>query len=83
MKLKEIATEINDFLKGFESSRIQSARGGPRYYCAGAGVSGRYVWVKYIAYQRETYLNREDAEKYLLWLRAGNEGRHWEGLRDK
>jgi len=83
---KELAPRIAAHLKRFEADP-KINRGGeghearPRFWQAGAGSSGRYVFVRYIAYQGNTFLSRDDAARYLAWLDAGNVGRHYEALR--
>jgi hypothetical protein len=84
--LTETAKLINAHLKRFERdpainlNTMPDRSGLSLYYCAGAGVSGRYVWVKYISYQNASHLTRADAEAYLKKLDEGFVGRHWEAL---
>lgn len=82
MKLTEIAERINAHLKRFERDakiniRHQIFNRTP-YYNAGAGIAGRYVHVGYVSYgQDDSHLTRTEAEKYLVWLDAGNVGKHY------
>ncbi len=83
-RLDDIATKISAHLKRFESDpkiNAVSKWGTRSYYCAGAWRAGSRVGVRYVSYQGESNLRTADAEKYLAWLDAGNEGRHWEALR--
>ncbi len=50
------------------------------FFGARASATGRYVSVKYISYQSSTSLSKEEAERYLAWLDAGNIGKHYEAL---
>jgi hypothetical protein len=52
------------------------------YYGAWARGDRHRVWVIYITYQGGSYMTIEDAAKYLAWLDAGNEGRHFDALRE-
>lgn len=84
--LFDIAKRIDMYLKRFERDPIINENTKPDrsglslYFCACSGASGRYVWVKYIAYQGSSHLTREQAVTYLAWLDAGNVGKHWEAL---
>lgn len=87
VKLRDIAAKIGAHLKRFEADKLgvnKDDRGdgtGCRpYYIAGAGVAGRYVWVRYVSYQGAQHLTREEALAYLAWLDAGNVGRHFQAL---
>lgn len=94
MKLDEIANRISAHLSRFEADRDginanrvrTNARGQesrlPPYFNAGAGASGRYVYVRYISYQGVSHITKDEALRYLAWLDAGNVGRHYEALRD-
>lgn len=93
MKLDEIAKRISTHLKRFEAdkdginaTRVQTNYRGqesrlPPYFLAGAGASGRYVYVTYVNYQGESHLTKAQALRYLAWLDAGNVGKHWDALR--
>lgn len=82
MKLKEIATEINGYLKKFEADpAINRRKTGnvniPPYFRACSWHSGRYVGVRYVSFQGTTYLSRQSAEQFLAWLRQGGIGTHY------
>jgi len=77
IKLAEIAEEINRYLRDFELNHNEVAHGGRKYYCTRCFNSGRYVMVQYISYQGTTSLTKDEAIRYLEWLRAGNIGKHW------
>jgi hypothetical protein len=79
VKNGEIADKIRAHLKRFEADPAinEKRRGLSSYWTAGAGASGRYVYVQYIAYQGSTALSKADALAYLAWLDAGNVGRHY------
>lgn len=92
MKLSEIAKRIHAHLKRFEADPAVASRPDPRhpdneraaiaqYYNGGAWASGRYVGIKYISYQPEYFLTKQEALAYLAWLDAGNVGRHYEAQR--
>lgn len=93
----QIAQRINVHLKRFERDPkinpgkryseakkkwVSDAMGVHDYYGAGARGDRHRVWVKYVTYQGGSHLSIEDAEKYLVWLDAGNVGRHYEALRE-
>lgn len=90
--LKEIAKEIDSYLKKFETdSKINRPRkgGDGRKYRAfgnaGATASHDAVLVTYIQYMRGLgvhRLSKEEAVIYLDWLKAGNVGRHYDALAD-
>lgn len=79
---REIADKIREHLKRFEADPTinKKHRGLSTYWSVGAGASGRYVYVQYIAYQGSTALSKADALVYLAWLDAGNVGRHYKAL---
>lgn len=81
-KLAEIAQRIGAHLARMEYA--QPNRGGTksRYWKSGARVTGAYVTVWYISYQWHATLTKANAWRYLQWLDAGNEGQHYEALRD-
>ena len=55
---------------------------GVRSFCGARSRGDRHrVWVIYITYQGGSHLSIADAMKYLVWLAAGNVGRHFEALR--
>jgi hypothetical protein len=86
MTLTEIAKEIGEYLKRFESdktiNKINKRFHTSEYYHAHAYRGGRYVRVTYVSYQGASSLTKEEALKYLEWLRAGNVGRHWDMIRE-
>jgi hypothetical protein len=87
MKLEEIADRINEHLKRFEADSVINApnpnsKSCP-FYQAAAIRNGRYVAVKYVSYQHTSNLTRDEAEKYLAWLDAGNVGKHNQALAEQ
>lgn len=52
------------------------------FWRPGAYRAGSRVKVRYVSYQYESSLTRDEAINYLAWLDAGNVGRHYE-LRSK
>ena len=85
--MSEIGVRINAHLNRFEADpvinalhEVRGSRLSP-YWHVGAAQSGRFVYVTYVSYQGQTHLTKEQAEKYLAWLDAGNVGRHYEALR--
>lgn len=85
MTLTEIGDRINRHLKRFEADPAINVRDPEyrmsRFYVANAARAGRYVQVTYVTYLGGTNLTRDEAERYLAWLDAGNVGRHYEALR--
>ncbi len=61
---------------------VPDPRGVSPYYGAHAVGNRHRVWVVYITYQSGSFISIEDAERYLAWLDDGNEGRHYEALRE-
>jgi hypothetical protein len=84
--LAEIAERINAHLKRFETDPQINKRDSTYrllpYWNAYARLSGNRVRITYISHQGDSSVCRQDAEKYLAWLDAGNVGHHWEALRD-
>ena len=82
MLLREIASRIHEHLRRFEADKETNQPNGEYglqpYFNASAVSSGRYVYVTYVSYQRANALKRDEAEKYLAWLDAGNVGKHLE-----
>jgi hypothetical protein len=80
LALTEIARRIDAYLKRFEADPainiLTCRRYIHPYWKAGAYQTGRYVGIKYVSFQGAFNLTREEAEKYLDWLDAGNIGRH-------
>ena len=83
LTLTELASRIAAHLKRFERDpEINEQRGhGRPYYHAGAYRGGSRVMVSYVTYQGRSSLKRDEAERYLAWLDAGNVGRHYEAFR--
>lgn len=84
MKLTETAAKIDAYLRLMEvdSKRNKRPNGeGVRFWNAGALRGGRFVMVCYIRYQGWRSLTREEAERYLAWLDAGNYGKHTDAFR--
>ena len=87
LTMREIGERIDKHLKRFQADpRINIDRSSTKtglydYYNAGAAGHGRFVYIRYIAYQGNSNLSKTDALKYLAWLDAGNVGRHFEALR--
>lgn len=84
MTLQEIAKRIDAHLTRFESdpktNPVDPTYQTKPFYCARAHVlpRARTVFVVYVAYQGARKLDREQAERYLAWLDAGNVGTHWQ-----
>jgi hypothetical protein len=84
--LGSIAARINAHLKRMEADKAinkntqADGRGLSDFYCAGSSAAGRFVYVTYITYQGHSPLTRQQAEAYLAWLDAGNNGKHYEVL---
>ncbi len=92
MNVKDIAARINAHLQRFEADPEVNRYQCPTpeqtegsalrpYYHARAWALGGYVRVTYISYQGSSSLTKANAGKYLAWLDAGHEGRHYEALR--
>jgi len=80
--LQEIADRIREHLQRFENDpaiNTPVTEGGStrRYYNAYAYPSGRYVTVRYVSYQGDNHLTKDQAIAYLAWLDAGNVGKHF------
>jgi predicted Holliday junction resolvase-like endonuclease len=87
LSMKVLAARISEHLHRFERDLKINARD-PVYrtspfYCAHASAAGAYVRIVYVTYQGGRNFKREDAEKYLAWLDAGNVGKHYEALEPK
>lgn len=88
----EIAERIKAHLKAAEAdegwnwyereTRDGSLERTSRFYNARCWRGGRWILVVYVSYQGRTPLTREEAERYLAWLDAGNRGRHFEAFRE-
>ncbi len=81
LTLEAVANQINAHLKRFASdpeiNRVTKYDTTP-YYFPMAVRSGRYVTVRYVSYHGNSALTREEAERYLAWLDAGNIGKHFQ-----
>lgn len=82
MTLQEIAAQIDAHLTRFErdpkTNPVDPKYHTMPFYCASAHAPprARTVAVVYVAYQGDRKLDREQAERYLAWLDAGNVGTH-------
>lgn len=78
MKLVEIAKRIHAHLRRMENDpEVNTIIEGTtlrRFYNANAGRAGSYVGVTFVSYQEGRNLSKPDAEAYLAWLDAGNDG---------
>lgn len=94
---KGLAEKIDAHLKRFQKDNkinwgrrwdatakhwVPDPNGARPYYNAAAVGNRHRVWVVYITYQSGSYLSIADATRYLAWLDDGNEGRHYEALRE-
>jgi hypothetical protein len=93
---RDIADKIHAHLERFESTeeinyprkfvdgqgwvKTSPNSGSRPYYMAFATGVRHRVCIRYISYQGSWLLDIPDAERYLAWLDAGNEGRHIEAL---
>lgn len=80
MKLQEIAMSIQDYLQKFEADRNINApspvyKTRP-YYCSRSWSGGNRVFVRFISYQGQVSLTKQEALDYLAWLDAGNIGKY-------
>ncbi len=80
---KELAGKIHVHLLRMEAdaSINKSGTGRARYFRPSAHGTTR-VMVSYVSYQGHSTLTKAEAEKYLAWLDAGNNGKHHEGLNE-
>jgi hypothetical protein len=89
MTTKEIMARINKHLKRMENDKTINApqtHGTSKlrpYYMTSAGMNGRWPFVQYVSYQGPVTIKKEEAEAYLAWLDAGNNGTHWNAERSK
>lgn len=73
MLLHVIAKKIDEHL-----NRMWDKEGNnDLYYYPAAFASGRYIRVSFITYQGSKALTKAEAEEYLAWLDAGNEGTYY------
>lgn len=81
MTLKEVAVGIDKHLKRFEAdpeiNKVRPPKTISPFYQAGAWSSGRYVGVRYVAFQGHTSLTKQEAMDYLGWLDGGHVGKHY------
>jgi hypothetical protein len=65
------------------SSLIEVTHSSPKgyIYMANCHASGSRIWVLPVGYQGPTSRTKSEALRYLEWLDAGNNGRHFEALR--
>lgn len=81
MKLKEIATEIYQYLKTFENNpKINKVKAKHRtrpYYYVNCWATRKKVHIKYVSYHSASQLNKKEALEYLNWLKKGNIGKHY------
>ena len=83
MTTREVAARVDAHLKRFERDpkiNPKSDRGLTVYWGAGSWSGGRWVYVQYVSYRGACALSKADAETYLRWLDAGNDGWHYEAL---
>ena len=83
--LRDIAQGIDDHLKRMENDPDINTiiHGMHGFYHPGAYSSSAGVHIKYVVFQGDTRITREQAEAYLAWLNAGNNGTHWSAERSK
>lgn len=92
MTLTEIASRIQAHLNRFEndptiaSKEWTDSKGEVRqltlFWETRAYRGGSRCVVRYVGYQHASSLTKDEAERYLDWLNAGNVGRHHEALRE-
>lgn len=81
LKLAEVASRINAHLQRMEKAQSIPETGYRRaYHMASASDARSRVAVRYICYQHTYNLTKAEAVKYLAWLDAGNEGKHYTAL---
>lgn len=77
-KLRDVAGRITAHLKRAEAAQPKDGKALPgRLFNAFSRVAGSRVGVRYVSYQGETFLRKDDALHYLRWLDAGNVGKHY------
>ena len=83
MTLDAIAAQIAAHLKRFEADPVLSktAEGKAKFWMSNSWAAGRFVYVKYISYQLQWHLSKEEAERYLAALDAGMVGKHTDYLK--
>lgn len=82
MKLKEIAELIAAHLKRFELDPAINTKSGmnSKYYHTNSWVAGSKIGIRYISYQSNYFLTKNEALLYLAWLDEGNVGSHWRAI---
>jgi hypothetical protein len=87
MKLKEIAEKIAAHLKRFEADARINVHHQPSgvitYYHPHAWAAGSRVGVKYVAYQLDWFLTKQEALDYLEALDGGFTGKHFKVRKEK
>jgi len=86
LTVQAIAERINAHLKRFEADPEINQTHIPsktkRFWNAGAWSSGRWIHVRYISYQGNSTLTREEGLMYMRALDAGRLSKHFEILRE-
>lgn len=84
MKLDEIASRIKNHLVRLAEDKEwnRTTHGSSIIWYAGVCRAGRFVMVRYVSYQDDNHITKQEAEAYLAWLDAGNKGRHWDQQRE-
>jgi len=78
---EKIAARIQAHLKRMErdpSANKTSVYETSNFYGSSACGTRKGVKIKYVAYQNDWNLPAADAVKYLAWLDAGNNGKHFQ-----
>lgn len=80
----ELAERIQVHLRRMEADPVLNAhrsmgflRLTPFYQTQAVAIAGK-VHVQYVSYQGNSVLPLAEAERYLAWLDAGNNGKHFE-----
>lgn len=90
MKLAEIAKKIGDHVRRLaadpEANAFDYERDGKKSRVAliwspACWAGGRYVYIKYVAYQTQSRLTKDEALRYLAYLDGGGKRRHYQALR--
>lgn len=81
-KLAEVAKRIQAHLKRMEMAQADHGSARPKYWNSCSYETGSRVAVVYISFQGRSCLTKAEALKYLIWLDTGNEGRHYQALRE-
>jgi hypothetical protein len=87
MKLAEIASRIQAHLKRFEAdpviNKVPAGRMTHPYYLVNVWAAGAYVQIRYVGFQGNYSLRKQEAKEYLDWLDTGNVGKHFSMQRPK